>query len=51
MKRTREWTLAALIGAGLGCITYGAGLAWAPGWWIVGGLSAIILAVLTLIEV
>lgn len=47
----REGILAALIAAGLGCITYGAGLAWEPLWWIIGGLSLIVLAVLTLVEV
>lgn len=47
----REGALAALIAAGLGCVTYGAGIAWAPLWWIVGGLSLILLAVLALVEV
>lgn len=47
----REIALAVAIAVGLGCITYGAGLAWLPAWWILGGLSIIVLAVLALVEV
>lgn len=47
----REIVFAALVAIGLACITYGAGLAWPPAWWIVGGCSVIVLAVLTLVEV
>ncbi len=47
----RETAFLGLIAVGLACITYGAGLAWVPGWWIVGGLSVIVLAVLALVEV
>jgi len=47
----REIALAALIAIGLGCVTYGLGLAWTPAWWIVGGLSLIAIAVLMLAEV
>lgn len=43
--------LAGTVTVGLTLITYGVGLAWAPGWWIMGGLSLVILAVLALVEV
>lgn len=47
----REGILAALIAAGLACITYGVGMMWAPAGWVVGGLSLIVLSVLLLVEV
>lgn len=47
----REATLAAAIAVGLGCITYGVWLAWAPLGWIVGGLSFVVVAILLLVEV
>jgi hypothetical protein len=49
--RRRELILSALIVIGLGSITYGAGLAWPPLWWIVGGVSVLVTAVLWFVEV
>lgn len=47
----RETALLGFIACGLASLTYGAGLAWPPLWWIVGGLAVIGLAVLALVEV
>lgn len=47
----REIAFASALTVGLGLITYGLGLAWMPAWWIAAGISVIVLAVLTLVEV
>lgn len=49
--RRQELALSVLVAAGLALITTGVGLAWAPGWWVMAGVSVIVLAVLLLVEV
>ena len=47
----REIAFVGLVAVGLACITFGAGLAWTPAYFIMGGLSIVILAILTMVEV